>query len=225
MTFLELAQRVRQECGVAGTGPASVVGQSNEARRIVDWTAQAWMEIQGLHDMWNFMQGEFSCNIAISQDEITLANAGVAADHRRWKTDTFRIYRTADGVADDSWLVEWGYDTLRDTYRFGQQTPGRPVVFSIRPRDRAILLGPAADVAYTVYGEYQKRPVLMTADADVPSIREHHHVAIVYKAMEYYALYESASEVLERARRGYSVSLTAMEREELPDISICGPFA
>ena len=225
MNFLQLAQRLRQECGIAGTGPQSVINQSNEARRLVDYVADAWVEIQKLHDAWLFMRAEWTSDIAANAAQITLADAGIADTFKKWDTETLRCFRTSIGSADDMWLVEWDWPVFRDTYRFGQQVPGRPVVFAVKPADKSLQLGPAADVAYTVYGEYWKRPVRLALDADVPAVPDDHHMTIVYKAMEYYGLYESASEVLERGRRGYGAGLTSLEREYLPDICIGGTLA
>jgi len=35
MNFLQLAQRVRQEAGISGDGPVSVVNQTGEMKRVV----------------------------------------------------------------------------------------------------------------------------------------------------------------------------------------------
>lgn len=218
MNFLQLTQRLARECGVAGTGPAAVTGQSNEAARLVNYVADAWLEIQALHDRWRFMNGEWTAAVPASAEQFTVADAGIASTFRLWKPETLRTYRTAIGVADDMWLVEWEWSTLRDTYRFGLQAPGRPMVFAIKPQDNSIQLGPKTDDAYTIYGEYLKLPVRLAADGDTPVITEDLHMIIVYKAMISYGLYEAASEVIARGERGYSALLTALERKELPDL-------
>ena len=46
MTYLELCQTLRREAGVSGVGPASVVDQSGEYLRLVEWIKAAWTEIQ-----------------------------------------------------------------------------------------------------------------------------------------------------------------------------------
>jgi hypothetical protein len=54
---------------------------------------------------------------------------------------------------------------------------------------------------------------------------EHLHQVIVYKAMEYYGLFESAPEVLSRARTGYSALKGQLEREQLPAVYLGNPLA
>jgi hypothetical protein len=224
MNYLQLSQRLRQECGVAGTGPISVTGQTGEARRLVDYVNTAWLEIQGLHDQWNFMRSTFSFQTSANVGEYTPATIGLT-DRRYWDTDTFRAYLTSVGTDDEQWLVEWDYQIFRDTYRFGAQTPGRPMVFAIRPQDSAIMLGSIPDAVYTVTGEYQRTPTAMATNDAIPDIPEHLHMVIVYKAMEYYALFESAGEVLTQARTGYGRLISQLEREQLPAVSLGNPLA
>lgn len=224
MNFLQLAQKLRQECGVAGLGPVSTNGQVNEAKRLVDYIKDAWLEIQGKHENWMFMRSSFSAVVTAGQGERTPVQLGIT-NFRRWDTETLRCYRTADGIVDEQFLIEWDYKVFRDTYRFGQQAPGRPVVFAIRPENKAIMLGSVPETSYTLTGDYITGPVTLNGDADTPAIPEGLHMVIVYKAMEYYGLFESAPEVLERARRGLGVYMPMLERDQLPDIGIGGGMA
>lgn len=224
MNFLQLAQKLRQECGVAGTGPLSVVNQNNEAKRLVDYINDAWLEIQGLHDTWGFMREPFSFQTAPDVGDYSPGAAGLT-DFRHWHRETLRCYRTADGVADEQWLVEWEYQTFRNTYRYALQTSGRPVVFAVKPKGNDLMFGSIPDGVYTVDGEYQRTPSLLVTDTDTPDIPAHLHMVIVYRAMEFYGMYESAGEVLARAQRGYRQYLTMLEREELPTPYLGDPLA
>lgn len=227
MNFLQLAQTLRQECGVSGTGPVTTVNQTGEAKRLVDWINAAWLEIQGMHDTWAWMRSSFSFNTTASTGDYTPAAAGLT-DLRYWFKDTFRVYRADIGLADEQWLVEWEYQTFRNTYRFNLNNTleGRPVVFAERPQDKALLLGPLPETVYTVVGEYQKKPSALSGDTDTPEIpNEALHWAILYKAMEYYALYESAGEVLARAQKQFSALKSQLEREYLPPVYLGNPLA
>lgn len=226
MTFLQLVQALRQECGVSGSGPAAVQSQTGESKRLVDWTNAAWLEIQGLHDNWDFMRKVFSFQTQAAVGDYTPTAAGLT-DHRYWHTDTLRTYKTSVGIADEQWLVEWEYATFRNTYRFNQQTTqtGRPVVFAVKPMDKALMFGNVPDDIYTAVGEYQAVPSELVADGDTPSIPSHLHRVIVFKAMESYALFESAPEVLTRSQTGYSRLINQLQREQLPQISLGNPLA
>jgi len=227
MNFLQLAQRLRQECGIAGTGPVTTAGQVGQSKKLVDWINSAWVEIQGMHDTWTFMRSPFSLQTAAGTGDYTPTAAGLS-DHRYWHKDTLRCYKTAIGIADEQWLVEWEYQVFRNTYRFGLQTTqqGRPVVFAEKPMDRALMFGNVPDDIYTVTGEYQRASSELTLDASTPSIPDAGlHMVIVYKAMEYYALFESAPEVMSRAKAGGAALMPQMVRQYLPAVYLGNPLA
>lgn len=224
MNFLQLVQRLRQECGVAGTGPLSTANQVGQAKKLVDWTASAWLEIQGLHDTWAFMRQPFSFNTTASVGDYLPAAAGVN-DLRYWHKDTFRCQRASIGVQDEQWLVEWEYQVFRNTYRFNVQVVGRPVVFAQKPNGKAIMLGQIPDDVYTISGEYQTVPIALVDDTDVPVLQEHEQMIIVYKAMEYYGMFESAPEVLSRGQAQYKTLLAQLEREQLEVPYLGNPLA
>jgi hypothetical protein len=229
LNFFQLVQRLRQEAGIPGDGPDTVVAQTGQMKKLVDWTAQAWSDIQSLHDDWLFLRQDFSFNTTASVGDYTANGApGVGAnlaDFRNWHPGTLRLYTTSAGVADEQFLVEWTYQGFRDTYRYSTQIDGRPAVFAQRLRDSALMLGPAPDTTYTVRGEYQRAPVLLTADAQVPEIPDHLQMIIVWKALMSYAIYEAAPEALAQAQVGYNALLRQMEDEELPELCVGLPLA
>lgn len=223
MTFLELVKMLAYEVGGAATAPTSVVGQTGQARDLVRWVNSAWTDIQGMHDNWGFMREDFSFDTVADTGDYTPSGvAGVGAaltNHRHWHTDTLRCYLTATGVADEMWLVEWDYQALRNTYRFGLQVTGRPVVFAVKPKGSSLMFGSIPNAAYTVRGEYQRRPTEMAVDTDEPDLPEHLHKLIVYYAMTHYALNEAAPEVLSAAQMFGASLMAQLEREELPEVT------
>lgn len=226
MNYLELVRKLRQECGIPGA-ITTVQNQTGEAKRCADWVKDAWLEIQGRSDVWDFLRAEFTMPIPGGTGEILPAAATFTptGTWKSWHKETFRLYRTALGIADEQYFVEWDYQVFRNTYRYNQQTPGRPAVFAERARDSAIMLGPVPDEACTLVGEAQLAPIELTADTDTPAIDAGLHLVIVYKAMEYYALYEGASEVLARSERGMSRLMPQLERKYLPEITLGDPLA
>jgi len=226
MNFLQLAQRLRQEAGASGNGPVSTQNQVGESKRLCDWINTAWLEIQGLHDVWGFMREPFQFEAPANSAQTTPTQAGLT-DWRYWHRDTLRCWRTAIGISDEQWLVEWEYQVFRDTYRFNQNRDlvGRPLVFAVEPNSKALMYGPLMDAAYTVVGEYQRVPTPLVNDADEPDLQPHQHMIIVYKALEYYGLFESAGEVITRAQKQYSALLSQLEREQLPNVYLGDPLA
>ena len=129
MNFLEIAKRVRQECGIAGDGPSAVTGQDGINAKIVNWVGSAYEELQTMRP-WRF-------NWATHTQALT---AGVNAydPHADWGLD-FRqlayepiyVYRTADGPNSRQWLSEVPWEVLREMpYPSGD---GFPAYVAIRP--------------------------------------------------------------------------------------------
>lgn len=216
---------------MAGTGPTTVVGQVGQAKRLVDWTASAWLEIQGLHNTWNWMRKPFSwVTVAGTGDYLPSAVTNTLTgdpmtDLRYWYKDTFRAQKQSIGIQDEQWLVEWEYLVFRNTYRFNMQVQGRPVVFAENPQGKAIMLGQIPDDVYIITGEYQKRPTSIDVDEDIPDIPDEYHMLIVYKSLQSYGLFESAGEVIARAQSQYQALLTQLEREQLQEVYLGNPLA
>ena len=231
MNYLQLVQRLRQECAVSGTGPTSVINQAGMAGLLVSWIDAAWMEIQGLHNNWNWMREPFAFQTTAGVGDYAPATttntltSGLMTDLRYWHKETFRAQKPAIGVQDEQWLVEWEYQVFRNTYRFNLQMQGRPVVFAEKPNGKAIMLGSLPDDVYSVTGEYQTKALHLAADADEPAMPDAYHLMIVYKAMQSYGMYEAAPEVLGRGQIEYQKLLTQLEREQLPDVYVGDPLA
>jgi hypothetical protein len=86
------------------------------------------------------------------------------------------------------------------------------------------LLGPKPDGVFTVSGQYWKKPQALAADADEPEMPDEFHMLIVWKALEHYALYESAAESLVRAQKEQKWYMNRLEIDQLPDVQMPGPL-
>lgn len=230
MNYLQLAQRLATECGVVGIIP-TVSNQVGMYQKLINWTNDAWVEIQGMHDNWNWMRKQFAFNTVASTGDYAPASttntvtAALMTDLRYWWKDTFRCQKVSIGVQDEQWLVEWEYQIFRNTYRFNVQVNGRPVVFAIKPNGKEVMLGQVPDDIYKISGEYQCLPTSLSIDADTPGMPAHLHLAIVYKAMQSYGLYEAAPEVLNRGNVEFSRLMNQLEREQLPELYLGNPLA
>ena len=67
MTFLQLINRARQECGVTGPDLTTVTGLTGESLRFYNWINSAWVDIQTAHEDWQFMRLPFQFNTVASQ--------------------------------------------------------------------------------------------------------------------------------------------------------------
>jgi hypothetical protein len=222
MNLLQLVNQTRVECGVSGPTLSSVQNLSGESARILAWVQQAWIDVQTSKEDWLFLRETFEFNTVASQWEYTAANAGLT-DFGNWKRDSFRASSVGNLYRDEQLLNYMDWSTYRNLYRYAnmRNTLARPVVVSITP-NKDLAFGSTPDQAYVINGEYYTQPVSLSADTDIPGIPDRFHMIIVYRAMMYYAGYESAPEVLARGDFEYRRLYSRMEIDQLPTI-VSGP--
>lgn len=235
MNFLQLCQAVREGAGISGTGPTSVVNQSGEMLRVVNWVKSAWNDLQLWHDQWTFMRGSFRIDTVVGQRAYPYASAidvdsGLAiSSFDGWLTDEdeITVYLLSEGKASEGWLSEIDYPSFTVSYEFAgnDAITGRPSVFSIRPEDRALLLAVKPDGVYRVTGKYRKGLQALAVNDDEPRIPAEFHPAIVHRALVKYALYENAGETLASARSDFGMYLSRMEDRFLPPMGFGRPLA
>ena len=214
MNFLTLSQRLALECGVSGT-MSTTAGQVGSLNRIVTWANQAWLELQTEKDDWNWMRSSVLIGGGVSFPTspgvavyplgtgpntvgVTVANFG------KWVKGSFRNNTTSIGFVNEIYMDDIPYDNWRNSYMYGslrnQQT--RPVAIAVGP-DKSLCIGPPSNGLYTITGDYFVAPTLMVNDTDIPfGVPAQFHMLIVYKAMQMYAGYESAPEVMARGMAG-----------------------
>lgn len=227
-TFLSLAQKLRQESGGSGSGPASCQNQTGEPKRFVDWVNDAWKDVQELHEDWDFLRKSFSF-----QTTSQLANYSASAigltDFAVWKKDTFRLYTTSMNYADEQILPYLDWDDYRNFYQFANQrfTYTKPATYSISP-DKQIYLGNSPDaVGYTVLGDYFATPSQFVADTDTlpTAFPDKFWMVIIYKAKMKYALYEENLTLFATAEKEYKSEISKLEANQLPSIGYGEPLA
>lgn len=213
MNFLAGVQRLYQECGCSGTAPLTVVGNTGESKRICDWYAQAWVEIQERHSTWLWMRKEFTFDTVALQRSY----APPVANFSEWKNYSFRIYLKSAGVNTEVPLnqIDWG--EFRDYWLLGARKSvyARPAVISIDP-SKNLFFGLGPNDIYTVSGEYFTGVTELAADADTPDMPPRFHMAIVYKAMMKYGTFESAAEVYQAGKDQYNEMIRRVELSQLP---------
>lgn len=234
MNRLALAQRLVLEAGVSGT-LTTTINQTGEFNRIVSWIDTAWEQLQTDHDDWDWMRSSNILGQGISfatvggQASYPLGTGsgtvGVAASNfGKWDRETFRVFTTSVGFLNETFLDYVPYDSWRDAYMFGamRTVQTRPVAFAIGP-DKSICLGPPPNNLYTVTGDYFVAPSAMSADTDVPvGLPVRWHMDIVYRAMQMYAGYEAAPEVMQRANASHALLLAQMEAQYVPEMVFAG---
>lgn len=219
MNFLSLAQRLRQETGgISGTGPVTVVSQTGEMKKVVDWVEFAYEDIQNLHLDWDFLRFDVSFPTIAATQTYTASSAGYP-EYGEWVQDSFRSYLTATGVSVERPMLWKDWEDFRNLYMMGsiRATTGQPLYIAQKP-DTSLIMWPIPNAVYTVVGEYFKRPQTMTVDADIPLIPAKFHMIIVWRALMLYAGQYAAPEMYAVGQKEYRRLLNEMEASQLPDM-------
>ncbi len=220
MTKLELCQRLRQEAGISGTGPAATTGQTGEMLRVVTWVDDAYRDVQNLHQMWEFLRSDFSFPTVASTQTYTRAAANLA-DLKRWKLDSMRVYLTSTGVTDEQRIDFVPWADFRDVYLYAanRSNTGRPVKFTVKP-DKSLMFWPTPDAIYTVVGEYWKLADVLADNSDEPLFDEDFHMVIVWHAIRYYGAFEAAPEKFSFGMSEYERLMSQLCTDQLPQMSM-----
>lgn len=229
-TFLQLCSDVRRECGITGTGPAAVTGQTGELLRVVQWTKQSYIELQNAKGgMWRWLRSEFTVDTVADDDQYaytdctdTISSATVSR-FRMWFPDDFKIYLTSAGAGTQHYMIPQEWEDFRRIWKIASPNSSYPVNVAIDPRNN-IRLGAKPDAIYTVTGDYQKSAQILAADGDTPEMPADFHNLIVTGAMKKYAAYSSAPEVWAAAKDEHSRMRRDLEMDQLPSVGFGSPL-
>jgi hypothetical protein len=202
-TFLNLVQRLGREVGASGT-LLTVTNATGEYARLVDWIGQAWIEIQEAHPDYLWQRKSIDFETVVGQGRYFPPEFTVpVTDFENWRNGSFRVY--LDTVGNENLMSQLPYDTYRDTYLYGttRTTQGYPTVVTVAP-DKSALIALIPDRVYHIVADYYTLPQELLIDTDVPTMPSRFHMAIVYKAMQWYGSYENAPEVVMRGIDGYT---------------------
>ena len=209
MTYLELCQTVRQEVGISGTGPSTVLNQEGQLKVIVDFVAEADYQIQSLWHDWNFLWAQYSSTLSIGTRSPA---TGKPTDFSNWDMRSFFLDYTTDDSINLSPLtyVDW-----RSNFRQGVATNSSPTYFVIQPDDN-VIVEPPPDKSYTITADYWKTPTRFSANADQSAIPTQYHRIIVSRAKTMWAEREEAPEILLASVAEYQDLLDKLESQSLP---------
>lgn len=220
MNLLQLAQRLRLEVGASGSD-STVTGATGEWLRLVTWTNAAWEDIQRRHTNWKWKRQSISFSSVASQGEYAYASSPLSiTSFASWDVTRFRVYQNS--VNNENFMEYLPYDYFIDTYRIGttRTAEGYPNVITVSPTNSLLLSLIPPDTSYTISGVYYKNVTTLSADSDTPDMPDRFHMAIVYLAMQYYAMWESAPEVLARGKSMFDRMILQLEEDQLPPVTI-----
>lgn len=215
MNFLEIAKRVRQECGISGDGPAAVQSQSGISAKLVAWVQSAYEEIQSLQP-WEFNWAEHTQALTAGVSLYDPVNDW-GLDFRELAQDPVYVYRTLDGPRSKHWLAHVSWAEMRDMAQPGIQ--GVPVYCAMRP-DTTIQFHPAPQAGLTAVIEYIKNPDTLADSLDVPVLPARYHMAIVWRAVMFWCAHDENQALFASANQNYQIVLRKMLRSDLPTIQM-----
>lgn len=218
-TFLNLVQRLGREVGASGT-LLSVAHATGEYARLVDWVGQAWIEIQEAHPDYLWQRKSIDFETVVGQGRYFPPEFTVpVTDFENWRNGSFRVY--LDTVGNENLMSQLPYDAYRNTYLYGttRTTQGYPTVVTVAP-DKALLIALIPDRVYHIVADYYTLPQELTLDTDVPTMPSRFHMAIVYKAMQWYGSYENAPEVVMRGIDGYTRLMSNLIYDQTQSVTV-----
>ena len=207
-----------------GVEPTSTSAQVGRLAKIVKWTAEAWVMIQNSRDNWRWMRAEFPSTAltASGTARYTPASWNIT-DFSRWITEknTVSMYKNSTGVSDEGDLIyQPDFVNYRRTYERGTITNNRPSIYAISPANE-FCLGPRADAVYRLNGDYMKAAVTLSGSSDTPGCPARFHDIIIWKGVVLLADHDEVEPFyIARAQAKFAEFLTALERSQLPQVSI-----
>lgn len=219
MNKLELATELREVCGISGS-ESTTANASGEWLVLVNAINRAWESIQRDREDWLWMRKPVQFNTIANQGEYVIDAAPLSlTDFARWDKSTFRIYQTS--VNDELPMNYMQYPYFRDYWLYGalRGLRYRPNDFTVSP-SKSIILGPVPDSGYTITADYYKTPSTLSADGNSPDMPARFHRLIIFEAMKFIGMRESAQEIFEYGRSEATRLRFELERDQLPEISI-----
>lgn len=216
MNFLELCKRLRQEAGYSGSGPSTVTDQAGEAKRVVDWVNDSWLDIQKMRSDWRFLLAPFEVTLDIGDSSKT-----IAADFGSIKKGSVILTR-ATGAK--SYPEELTPEDMRMIQRENDDIPSLPLYFSV-DSDGLMTTFPSCAESIVISGDYHKKPERMTANTDIPILPEQYHMAIVWLGLMSAGAYDESGNSYQRGNAKFTEYLSDINRTELPGIKTARPLA
>lgn len=188
--FLTLVQQLQREVGVAGSPITTVSSQTGMYSKLVNWTADADLHIQGLKTDWKFLWSEYSVETIIGT-----AEPAIPANLNLWDRDSFYLDYT---LSSNRKLKYLDYKVWRDGLGRGTQVNHKPSQVVIKPSNQ-IILHSVPDDAYALTGEYWKKPVKMAGNTDTSLIPVNYERIIILQAKLWYAEEQEMPDVYKSA--------------------------
>jgi hypothetical protein len=199
-TFVELAQDMRRQAGLSGSGPTDVTTATGIELRLVNYVKDAWTAIQTSPKAWKWMWKQYDRETVPGTPLQTIENTSdylITNCQRIW-TLTFRSYLTATGTSDRQRMRYVDFEQFQMRYGVTAASSDRPVHITRLPTG-GLRIYPPADGIYSIEFECQKNPQILAVNDDVPEMPSQYHPLIVFEALKRFGKAEDAPEIIKLA--------------------------
>ena len=203
-TFFDLCEQLVEDAGISGAF-TSVVNQTGEHRRVVNWVIRATTSVEGKWFDWDFLHTFLSFNTVIG-----ISDYPAPADHNLWDNARTCKIPSQQTVLD---YTMWTRKKIDPTLPMA----GDPWEYTVLP-DKALRLYNTPTDIQEITIEYWKRPTILIDNLDEPSIPVQFRDIIVAQALLYYANYESADEVKTQAIEQLADRMRQLESHSAPSM-------
>jgi hypothetical protein len=225
-TFLELVKRTYRECNLVNSPPSTCQSQVNLAGSVVNWVLAAAAEIEDDRD-WRFKWATVSKVLQAGVDTYDPV-ADWAIQVKEWVTRPLAsyMYLTSVGVSSRQWLTFMHWEIFR-----GLNVPTissavtTPIYWTINPLGRVVYFPTPGTALWTVVHEYGTDSTPMAADDDTPAVPAKYRMAIVWRAVMFYAGGKTHGPLYQHAQNELSKIMNRMEFQELPKMLSPGSLA
>lgn len=200
-TFLQHMQAFVEKSGIAESGPTTVVGQTGEMLRMINFWNDAHIEILNKYQDWNFMRSTHSANTAAGTRDYNPPN-----DWKTWDADTIKL--------GDEWLEPYEYNTVKSWYTLSTSNGVSGVVIIMPNGD--LRLDPPPDAIYTLTADYWVIGTRLSTDAAESPIPEPYENVVMWKALMMFAADEHDQMLFQTASIRYEEMMRQLENAELP---------
>lgn len=193
-TFLLLCTDFIDEYEIGGgtTGFTDVETETQQELKLAIKAIQrADLRIQQEQLNWRFMWTEYSETLAIDTD-VSLAHSGTELiKHWKLKSGSVWLDRSLNTAVDLEYII---WDRWYENIDHGIKSTSTPGLFTVKP-DNGLIFDVKAKQAYTLTGQFFRRPMRMIANADLTPIPGEFRDLLLMRSAIEYAKLEDAPEI------------------------------
>lgn len=249
MNFLQLVKRLATETGTelesnitsVSVPPATAYGETTEHRsRLVRWIAEAWVEVQEDQEQWDFMVRKATMELVRGQ-----VSYDISALFRDTCDEEAVFEYIVPWVAPTDYRYIWLVDARNqpvnrnvcyyvpheffkgDRDRYSDRTAGLPSRWTIQRSDCIEFDVYPDNDDYNIEFAYKRAVQELVNDDDellgLTETRKHkHHMVVVYKAMQYAAMFDESDAQYKRATKLYRDRMNKLRMKELGEYRMPG---